>query len=60
MKKLYEIIQSEGWGVGRGWGVGCGLRTSKSGICLDQNWKFEGKRWVVARNLDFFADVINE
>ena len=51
----------------RVWGAGfeCELRTSKSGICLDQNFKIgwlciEGKRWVGVRNLDFFVDVINE
>ena len=59
IKKLSEITQGA-WA-----GFECELRTSKSGICLDQNFKIgwlciEGKRWVGVRKLDFFVDVINE
>ena len=43
------------WGAGGG-GFVCQLKTSKSGVCLDQNWSslLEGKRRVGVRNLDFF------
>ena len=43
-------------------GFECQLRTSKSGVCLDQNSMFadRGEKLVGVRNLDLFADIINE
>ena len=42
--------------VGGGGGFECQLRTSKGGVCLDQNWIFVDRReeGVGVRNLDFF------
>ena len=42
--------------------VECQLRTSKSGVWLDQNWIFvdRGEEGVDVQTLDFLADVINE
>ena len=50
---------------GRGEGgevVECQLRTSKSGVWLDQNWMFvdRGEEGVGVQTLDFLADVINK
>ena len=47
---------------GGGGDVECQLRTSKSGVCLVQNWMFvdRGEEVVGFRNLELFVDVINE
>ena len=47
---------------GGGGDVECQLRTSKSGVCLVQNWMFvdRGEEGVGFRNLELFVDVINE